>query len=87
MSSSKSDTKPLAHHVADSLGDYFKALNGHTPPNDLYDLVLNQVEPPLLRAVLGYCDGNQSRAACVLGLNRATLRKKLRQHGIKPTAS
>lgn len=63
--------------------DYFQALNGHAPKN-LYDLILDQVEPPLLRATLGYCDGNQSKAADMLGLNRATLRKKLKQHKIKP---
>lgn len=63
--------------------DYFHALNGHAPKN-LYDLILDQVEPPLLRATLEYCDGNQSKAADMLGLNRATLRKKLKQHKIKP---
>jgi Fis family transcriptional regulator len=45
-------------------------------------MILEQVEPPLLRATLRYCDNNQSRAAEILGLNRATLRKKLRQHRI-----
>jgi Fis family transcriptional regulator, factor for inversion stimulation protein len=83
MSPQKSnEAKALAHQVADSLDAYLKALNGHAP-NDLYDMVLSQVEPPLLRAVLRYCEGNQSRAAAVLGLNRATLRKKLRHHGIR----
>ena len=45
------------------------------------------LEAPLLRATLKYCDGNQSRAAEVLGLNRATLRKKLRHHKIKEQPS
>ena len=67
---------PIAHAVSDSLGDYFRALNGHAPAN-LYDIILAQVEPPLLKATLAYCRGNQSKAADVLGLNRATLRKKL----------
>jgi Fis family transcriptional regulator, factor for inversion stimulation protein len=79
------DAKPLSHSVAECLDDYFRALNGHAPKN-LYDLVLDQVEPPLLRATMKYCDGNQSRAADVLGLNRATLRKKLKQHKIRPNA-
>lgn len=78
-----SDIKPLCHSVTDCLDDYFQALNGHAPKN-LYDLILDQVEPPLLRATLIYCDGNQSKAADMLGLNRATLRKKLKQHKIKP---
>jgi Fis family transcriptional regulator len=72
---------PLAHAVSDSLGDYFRTLNGHAPVN-LYDVILAQVEPPLLKATLAYCRGNQSKAADVLGLNRATLRKKLTQYKI-----
>ena len=75
------DTKPLSHAVSDSLGDYFRVLNGH-PPSNLYDVILAQVEPPLLRATLAYCRGNQSKAADMLGLNRATLRKKLGQYKI-----
>ena len=77
---------PLAHAVSDSLGAYFRALNGHAPAN-LYDVILAQVEPPLLKATLAYCRGNQSKAADVLGLNRATLRKKLQQYKIKALSS
>ncbi len=77
---------PLAHAVSDSLGDYFRALNGHAPAN-LYDVILQQVEPPLLKATLAYCRGNQSKAADVLGLNRATLRKKLTQYKITAKSS
>ncbi len=82
------ETKPLSHSVAECIDDYFRSLNGHRPI-DLYTTVLDQVEPPLLRATLRYCDNNQSKAAEVLGLNRATLRKKLRQHkiGARPTSS
>ena len=80
-----SDIKPLSHSVSECLDDYFRALNGHAPKN-LYDTILDQVEPPLLRATLKYCDGNQSKASEMLGLNRATLRKKLKQYKIKPTA-
>lgn len=74
-------SKPLCHSVADCLDNYFRTLNGHAP-NALYDVILEQVEPPLLRATLRYCGGNQSKAASVLGLNRATLRKKLTQYQI-----
>jgi Fis family transcriptional regulator len=82
-----SETKPLSHTVAECIDDYLRSLNGHRP-NGLYDTVLDQVEPPLLRAALRYCDNNQSKAAEMLGLNRATLRKKLRQHkiGARPSA-
>jgi Fis family transcriptional regulator len=48
----------------------------------LYDLVLREVEEPLFRTVLNYSSGNQTRAAEVLGINRATLRKKLREFGL-----
>ena len=83
MSAQKSlDVKPLCHSVSECLDDYFEALDGHAP-RDLYDTILAQVEPPLLKATLTYCGGNQSRAADMLGLNRATLRKKLKQYKIK----
>ncbi|WP_426701093.1 helix-turn-helix domain-containing protein [Rhodanobacter sp. Col0626] len=48
----------------------------------LHALVLREVEVPLLREVLAFHDGNQSRAATALGINRATLRKKLAAHGL-----
>lgn len=48
----------------------------------LHALVLREVEVPLLREVLAFHDGNQSRAAAALGINRATLRKKLVTHGL-----
>ena len=56
---------------------------GDTPCDEgLHALVIREVEGPLLREVLAFHDGNQSRAAAVLGINRATLRKKLAQHGL-----
>lgn len=82
----KPDIKPLCHSVADCLDDYFATLNGHAPI-DLYEMILEQVEPPLLRATMRYCGGNQSRASELLGLNRATLRKKLGQYKIDPAQS
>ena len=83
--SPRSDIKPLCNSVADCLDEYFRTLNGHAP-TDLYETILGQVEPPLLRATLRYCEGNQSRAAELLGLNRATLRKKLGQYKITAKA-
>jgi Fis family transcriptional regulator, factor for inversion stimulation protein len=56
-------------------------LNGHRPA-ELYDLVMREVEEPLFKAVLDYAEGNQSRAAGILGINRGTLRKKLREFGL-----
>lgn len=52
------------------------------PAEGLHALVLSEVEMPLLREVLDWCDGNQSRAAATLGINRATLRKKLQLYGL-----
>jgi len=71
----------LRTQTADALDMYFTNLNGHIP-GELYNLVIREVEEPLFRAVLGYVDGNQSRAAEVLGINRGTLRKKLREYGL-----
>ena len=68
---------PLRSHAERALSDYFTNLNGSHPAG-LYDLVLREVEEPLFRAVLDYAEGNQSRAADILGINRGTLRKKLR---------
>jgi Fis family transcriptional regulator len=45
-------------------------------------VVLREIEPPLLVEVMRHYDGNQSRAAATLGINRATLRKKLKQYGL-----
>ncbi len=50
---------------------------------DFYDLVLSEVEAPLLQAVMEYTRGNQTRAANMLGLNRGTLRKKLKRYAIE----
>ena len=74
-------TKPLSSHIKSLLEDYFKDLGGH-PPADLYQMVLQEIEQPLLETVLHYTRGNQSKAAAMLGLNRGTLRKKLKQYDI-----
>lgn len=71
----------LSECVERSLQAYFDDLDGE-PGADVYDMVLQQVEEPLLRVVMAQSAGNQSRAAQVLGLNRGTLRKKLRQYGL-----
>jgi len=73
--------KPLRKHTEDALHAYFKSLNGDRP-GELYDLVLGEVEEPLFRAVMDYTDGNQSQAAGILGINRGTLRKKLKTYSL-----
>lgn len=72
---------PLRDHAERALTDYFANLNGHHPSR-LYNLVLREVEEPLFRTVLDYANGNQSQAAIILGITRATLRKKLREFGL-----
>lgn len=72
-------SKPLSVLTGEALNGYFNRLNGHKP-GDLYQLVLGEVERPLFEAVLDYTNGNQSEAAEILGINRGTLRKKLRNY-------
>ena len=76
-----SNKKPLCKHTEDALDQYFAALNGDRP-GELYDLVIGEVARPLFQAVMDYTDGNQSQAAGILGINRGTLRKKLRSYSI-----
>jgi Fis family transcriptional regulator, factor for inversion stimulation protein len=72
---------PLREHVATSVRRYIGDLNGSGTEN-LYEIALRELEIPLFVEVLNHCDGNQSRAAAMLGIHRATLRKKLREYGI-----
>lgn len=64
------------------LRTYFKDLNGMSPINGMYERVISQVEKPLIEHVLRYVRCNQVRAAIILGINRNTLRKKIRELGI-----
>ena len=72
---------PLRDHVARSVRRYLQDLDG-CDVDDLYDVVLREIEMPLFAEVLRHCEGNQSRAAACLGLTRATRRKKLKAYGI-----
>ena len=76
------DECELSSCVRRVLLEYLKDLDGEAP-TAIYELVLNAVERPVLDLVLFQTDGNQSRAAEWLGINRNTLRKKMQQHGIK----
>jgi len=67
--------------VRRSLIEYFNNLEGEEPA-ELYKMVLAEMEIPLLEKILKYTRGNQTRAAEILGLNRGTLRKKLKQYGM-----
>ena len=78
--------KPLRDSVKQALKNYFAQLNGQElngqDVNDLYELVLAEVEQPLLDMVMQYTRGNQTRAALMMGINRGTLRKKLKKYGM-----
>lgn len=67
--------------VAQALANYFKHLDGQ-PVTDVYNMVLAEVEAPLLEQVLRYTRNNQTKASTLLGLNRGTLRKKLKQYDL-----
>lgn len=71
----------LSNAVKHSIRRYLFELEG-TQPNNMYELVLKQIEQPLFEAILEHTKGNQSRAAEMLGLNRGTLRKKLRSYNL-----
>ena len=71
----------LRDHVADAMQQYFHDLDGQDT-KELYDLVMAEVEPPLLEAAMKYTRNNQSKTAVLLGLNRGTLRKKLKQYNL-----
>jgi Fis family transcriptional regulator len=73
--------RPLRSLTEEALNKYFKDLNGHKPTN-LYEFVLSEVEVPLLASVMKHTDGNQTVASDMLGINRATLRKKLKQYSL-----
>jgi len=73
---------PLRSTVEHSLRHYFKQLDG-ARPSELYKLVLREMEIPLLKLVMEHTRGNQCKAATMLGINRGTLRKKLKEYDIE----
>lgn len=72
---------PLSVHVKQTVSRYLEQLNGHDVL-DLYEMVLSEVEKPLLQAALEHSGHNQSKAAKMLGLSRSTLRKKMEIYGL-----
>lgn len=71
----------LRYSVAEAMQRYFADLDGQDT-RELYDMVMAEVEPPLLSAAMNYTGQNQSKTAELLGLNRGTLRKKLKQYDL-----
>lgn len=72
----------LGVHVREVMQKYFSDMDGHQP-TEVYELILSQIEIPLFETVLDYTDGNVSRAAEILGLNRGTFRNRLRKYDMQ----
>ncbi len=72
----------MSECVQRALSNYFSQL-GDQHPSDLYEMVLGEVERPLLEAMMSYTRGNQSKAAIFLGISRGTLRKKLKIYNLE----
>jgi Fis family transcriptional regulator len=77
----KKADKPLRECVRQAVDVYFANMNGH-PADGLYKLLISEVEKPLLESVMKHTGSNQVRAAQILGINRTTLRSKLKKYDI-----
>jgi Fis family transcriptional regulator len=73
--------QPIRRSVTSAIELYLQDMSGHDI-NDLYHVVLSEVEPAILDVVMNYAEGNQSDAAEMLGISRGTLRKKLKLYGL-----
>ena len=72
----------VARTIVRSIDDYFRKLDGE-PASGIYEMVIGNVERALLETVMHHAKGNQTHAADMLGLNRNTLRTKLKNYGIR----
>ena len=81
MGTTTEKESPLRKSVHTAVRQYFKDM-GNTQPGDLHQLLLSEVEPPLIQEVLARTGGNQSTAAKILGITRNTLRSKLKRYKI-----
>ena len=73
--------QPIRRSVTSASDLYLQDMDGHEV-NDLYHVVLSEVEPAILDVVMNYVEGNQTEAAEMLGISRGTLRKKLKLYGL-----
>ncbi len=76
-----SESQTLRDSVEKAMNNYFSHLDGQDV-TEVYQMVLSEVEAPLLETVMTYVKGNQTKAAVLLGLNRGTLRKKLKMYDL-----
>ncbi|HLP82462.1 MAG TPA: helix-turn-helix domain-containing protein [Nitrosomonas sp.] len=68
--------------IRKAIGGYLNDLDGEKPGN-MYGMVIDSVERPLIEIIMQHTNGNQTKAAELLGINRNTLRQKMKQHQIK----
>ena len=76
-----SEDKPLRENVSRAMENYFSHI-GNFEPKNLYEMVLAEVELPMLEKLMEKCRNNQCKASRWLGISRGTLRKKLKQYGL-----
>lgn len=81
LPSSDSETPTLKECVKNAMDTFFQDLDGQ-PAANLYEMVMAEVEAPLLDVVMKHSRDNQSKASEILGINRGTLRKKLKQYDL-----
>jgi len=81
MTNTPLNSDSLSEATNQAISDYLALLENQDPTN-LYREVVDEVERPLLELIMKHTRGNQSKAAQCLGLNRATLRTKLKRHGL-----
>lgn len=80
--SESEESKPcLKDVVTRAVAQYLDDM-GNTPPDNLHERIMSEVELPLIRTVLNHTGGNQSRAAAILGMTRSTLRNRIRRYGL-----
>jgi Fis family transcriptional regulator len=82
MNADSQPTIPLRQHVQNTVSRYLKDM-GNTVPENLYQMLLSEIEPPLIEEILKRTGGNQSRAAGMLGITRNTLRTKMQRYSIE----
>ena len=86
MNADSQPTIPLRQHVQNTISRYLKDM-GNTVPENLYQMLLSEIEPPLIEEILKRTGGNQSRAAGMLGITRNTLRTKMARYSIEARSS
>lgn len=79
--SNNQDRKSLKYQVGLALRRYFKELDGSKATN-VFEMVTKEVEKPMLEEVMKFCDGNKTKASKILGINRVTLRTKLKRYDL-----